>query len=133
MLGWVHTCNVTAYRNTVSWHCGRDSCPRNVPKVGYAVTLRACSVRCRYLAVASKGWYGYGQSRGGRATYPVPLKDFRRDTMWLSGKDLSGKPETQSTKKQEVQKHSELTAKTSDWRMSSGIWPWEAKSQHRLH
>jgi hypothetical protein len=25
-LGWVHTCNITAYRNTVSWQCGRDSC-----------------------------------------------------------------------------------------------------------
>jgi hypothetical protein len=25
LLGWVHTCNVTAYRNTVSWQCGRDS------------------------------------------------------------------------------------------------------------
>jgi len=24
VLGWVHTCNVTAYRNTVSWPCGRD-------------------------------------------------------------------------------------------------------------
>jgi hypothetical protein len=66
--GWVHTCNVTAYRNTVSWQCGRDSCPPNVSKVGYAVTLRACSVCCRYLAVASKGWHGYGRSRCGRAT-----------------------------------------------------------------
>ena len=37
-------------------------------KVGYAVTLRACSVCCRYLSVASKGWYGYGRSRCGRAT-----------------------------------------------------------------
>ena len=41
---------------------------RNVSKVGYAVTLRACSVPCRYLAVASKGRYGYGLSRSGRAT-----------------------------------------------------------------
>jgi hypothetical protein len=38
---WLHTCNITAHRNTVSWRCGRDSCPRNVSKVGYAVTLRA--------------------------------------------------------------------------------------------
>jgi len=68
LLGWVHTCNVTAYRNTVSWQCGRDSWPRNVSEVSYAVTLRACSVCCRYLAVASKGWYGYGRSRCGRAT-----------------------------------------------------------------
>jgi hypothetical protein len=67
-LGWVHTCNVTAYRNIVPWQCGRDSWPRNVSKVGYAVTLRACSVCCRYLAVASKGWYGYGLSRSVRAT-----------------------------------------------------------------
>jgi hypothetical protein len=67
-LEWVHTCNVTAYCNTVSWQCGRDSWPRNVSKVGYAVTLRACSVCCRYLAVASKEWYGYGRSRCGRAT-----------------------------------------------------------------
>jgi len=29
-LGWVHTCNVTAYRNTVSSQCGRDSWLRNV-------------------------------------------------------------------------------------------------------
>jgi len=68
-LGWVHTCNVTAYRYTVSWQCGRDSCPRNVSKVGRAVTLWACSVCCLYLAVASKGWYGYGSSRCGRATW----------------------------------------------------------------
>jgi hypothetical protein len=68
---WVHTCNVTAYRNTVSWRCGRDSWPRNVSKVGYAVTLRACSVRCRYLAVASKGWYGYGLSMSARPTWHV--------------------------------------------------------------
>jgi hypothetical protein len=71
VLGWIHTCNVTAYRNTVSWQCGRDSCPRNVSKVGYAVTLRACSVCCRYLAVASKGWYGYDPSRCGRASVHV--------------------------------------------------------------
>ena len=71
VLGWAHTCNVTAYRNTVSWQCWRDTWPRNVSKVGYAVTLRACSVRCRYLAVTSKGWYGYGLSRSGRATWHV--------------------------------------------------------------
>jgi hypothetical protein len=28
-------------------------------------------VRCRYLAVAWKGWYGYGLSRSGRATWHV--------------------------------------------------------------
>jgi hypothetical protein len=38
--GGVHTSNVTAYRKTVSWQCGRNSWPRNVSKVGYAVTLR---------------------------------------------------------------------------------------------
>jgi hypothetical protein len=48
-----------------------DSWPRTVPKLGYAVTLRACSVRCRYLAVASKGWYGYGLSMSGRTTWHV--------------------------------------------------------------
>jgi len=53
VLVWVHTCNITAYRNTVSWHCGRDSCTRNISKVGYAVTLRAFSVCCRYLTVAT--------------------------------------------------------------------------------
>jgi hypothetical protein len=68
VLRWVHTCDVTAYRNTVLWQRGRDSCPRNLSKVGYAVTLRACSVCCQYLAVASKEWYGYGRSRCGRAT-----------------------------------------------------------------
>ena len=73
VLGWVQTCNVTAYRNTVSWQCGRDSWPRNVSKVGYAVTLRACSACCRYLAVASRGWYGYGLSRCGRATWRIAL------------------------------------------------------------
>jgi hypothetical protein len=73
--GWVHTCNVTAYRNTISWQCGRDLCSRNVSKVGYAVTLRACSVCCRYLAVASKEWYGYGRSMCRRATsYAVTLQ-----------------------------------------------------------
>jgi hypothetical protein len=66
-----HTCNVTTYRNTVSWQCGRDSWPRYVSKVGYAVTLLACSVGCRYLAVASKGWYGYGLSRSGHETWHV--------------------------------------------------------------
>jgi len=55
-LGWVHTCNVTAYPNTVRWQCRRDSWPRNILKVGCAVTLRACLLRCRYLAVTSKGW-----------------------------------------------------------------------------
>ena len=70
-LGWVNTCNVTTYRNAVSWQCGRDSWPRNVSKVGYAVTLRACSVDCRYLVVAWKEWYGYGLSRSGRATWHV--------------------------------------------------------------
>jgi hypothetical protein len=38
-LRWVHTRNVTAYRNTLTWQCGRDSWPRNVSKVGYAVML----------------------------------------------------------------------------------------------
>jgi hypothetical protein len=38
----VHTCNVTAFRFTVSWQCGRGSWPRNLSKVGYGVTLRAC-------------------------------------------------------------------------------------------
>jgi len=52
---WAHAFNVTAYRNTVSWQCGPDSWPRNLSKVGYAVTLLACSVRCLYMAVASKG------------------------------------------------------------------------------
>jgi hypothetical protein len=42
-LRWVHTCNVTAYRNTESLQCGRDSWPRNVSKLGYTVTLLACS------------------------------------------------------------------------------------------
>jgi len=74
MLRWVHTCNVTivtVYHNPVSWQCGRDSWPRNVSKVGYAVMLWTCSVRCQYLAVTSKGWYAYGLSRCGRATWHV--------------------------------------------------------------
>jgi hypothetical protein len=78
VLGWLHTCNVTAYRNTVSWQCRRDSWPRNVSKLGYAVTLRACSMCCRYLVVASKGWYGYGRSRCGRQT-AVATSGFRMD------------------------------------------------------
>ena len=53
--------NVTPYRDSVDGTCD------HVSKVGYAVTLRACSMCCRYLAVASKGWYGYGLSRCGRA------------------------------------------------------------------
>jgi len=79
LLGWVHTCNVTTYRNTVSWQCRRDSCPRNVSKVGYAVTLRACSVCCRYLAVASKGRYRYGRSRCGRAASRCTSTSARRN------------------------------------------------------
>jgi hypothetical protein len=62
----VHTCNVTASRNTIAWQCGWDSSPHNISKVGYAIMLQACSVRCRYLAIVSKGWYGYGLSRSGR-------------------------------------------------------------------
>jgi len=86
LLGWVHTCNVTAYRNTVSWHCGRNSWPRNVSKFGYAVTLRACSVCCRYLAVASKGWYCYGLSGCGRATWRFfKGKNTRRQAASLLG------------------------------------------------
>jgi len=83
LLGWVHTSNVKAYRNTVSWQCGRDSWLHNVSKVGYAVTLRACSVCWRYLAVASKGWYGYGTSRCGRATSTA----YRNTVSWQCGRD----------------------------------------------
>jgi hypothetical protein len=54
--------NVTPYRDSVD-----GTCEHVTSKVGYAVTLRACSVSCRYLTVASKGWYGYGLSRCGRA------------------------------------------------------------------
>jgi hypothetical protein len=71
VLRWVRTCNDTVYYNTISRQCGRDLCPRNVSKAGYAVTLRVCSVRCRYLVVATKGWYGYGLSMSGRATWHV--------------------------------------------------------------
>jgi hypothetical protein len=35
--------------------------------------LWACSVRCRYLAITSKGWYGYGLSKSGRATWQVSI------------------------------------------------------------
>jgi len=87
-LGWIHTCNVTAYSNTVSWQCGRDSCPRNLSKVGYSVTLRAFSVCCRYLAVASKGWYGYGGSRCGRATWrctSTPAQGVTVSSLWCDG------------------------------------------------
>jgi hypothetical protein len=70
-LRWVHTCNVTAYRNTVLWQCGWDSSPRNIPKSGYAVTLRACSMRCRYLAITSQGWYWFVLSRSGCAMWHV--------------------------------------------------------------
>ena len=69
-------CNVTAYRNAVSWQCERDSWPRNVSKFGDAVTLRACSMCCEYLAVASKGWYGYGLSRSGRHHRPLLCSSF---------------------------------------------------------
>jgi hypothetical protein len=62
---------LVTFPSTVLWQCGRDSWSRNVSKVGYAVTLRACSVCCRYLAVPSKGWYGYGLSRWGRTTWQV--------------------------------------------------------------
>jgi len=39
---------VTLYRDSVDE-------TRNVSKIGYAVTVRACLVCCRYLAVTSKG------------------------------------------------------------------------------
>jgi hypothetical protein len=86
--GRVHTCNVTAYRNTVSWQCGRDSWPRNVSKVAYAVTLRACSVCCRYLAISSKGWYGYGGSSCGRETWrctSTPAPAVPVSSLWRDG------------------------------------------------
>jgi hypothetical protein len=44
---------------------------RNVSKVSYAVSLLAFSVRCRYLAVASDGWYGYGLRTSELATWHV--------------------------------------------------------------
>jgi hypothetical protein len=93
-LRWVHTCNVTAYRNTVSWQCGRDSWSRNVSKVGYAVTLWACSMRCRYLAVSSKGWYSYGLCSCGRATWHVTTVPSSR---LLYIRDASGSRNKQGT------------------------------------
>ena len=87
-LRWVHTCNVTAYYNTVSWQCWPDSCPRNVSKVGYAIRLRAFSVCCRYLVLASKGWYGYGLSRCGRATSrctSTPAPAVTISSLWCDG------------------------------------------------
>jgi hypothetical protein len=42
-----------------------------ISKCGYAVTLWACSVRCRYLTVTSKGWYCHGLSRSGCAPWHV--------------------------------------------------------------
>ena len=92
MLRWVHTCNITAYCNTLSWQCGRDSWLRNVSKVGYAVALRACSVCCRYLVVASKGWYGYGLSRCGRATScctSTPAQAVTISSLWCDGQILT--------------------------------------------
>jgi len=86
VLRWVQTCNVTAYLNAVSRHCRRDSWPRNVSKVGYAVSLRACLVPCRYLVVASKGWYVYGLSRSERATWRVTIV---RSSPLLSIPDVS--------------------------------------------
>jgi hypothetical protein len=87
-LGWVHTCKVTAYRNTLSWQCKLESWPRNVSNVGYAVTLRVCSVRCRCLAIASKGWYGYGRSRCGRAAWrwtSTPAPVLTVSSLWCDG------------------------------------------------
>jgi hypothetical protein len=68
VLRWAHTCNVTTYRNTISWQCGWTS---NVSKVDYVVTLLACSMHCWYLVITSKGWYGYSLSRSGRARWHV--------------------------------------------------------------
>jgi len=83
VLRGVHTCNVTAYRNIVSWQCGRDSWPRNVSKVGYAVTLRACSVRCRYLAITSKGWAGVDvQGDTSPLSAPLPFFSFPMPLSW---------------------------------------------------
>jgi len=66
-------CNVTPYRK-----CGQDLRPRDISKVGYTVTLQAFSVCCRYLAVTSKGWYGYGLSRWGQATWHVTTVQLQR-------------------------------------------------------
>jgi len=55
--------------DTVSARAGVDV-PREVARPHlHTVTLRACSVCCRYLAVTSKGWYGFGRSRCGRTTW----------------------------------------------------------------
>jgi hypothetical protein len=64
-------CNITAYRNTVSWQCGRDLWPCNVSKVGYVVTLWTYSVHCRYLAVTSKWWYSNGLNVSGHETWHI--------------------------------------------------------------
>jgi hypothetical protein len=56
---------VTPYRDCV------DGTRDHVTYQVYAVTLRVCSVHCRYLAVASKGWHVYGLSRSGRVMWHV--------------------------------------------------------------
>jgi hypothetical protein len=43
----------------------------DVSKVGYVVTLWAYLVHCEYLAVTSKGWYGYSPSSSGQATWQI--------------------------------------------------------------
>jgi len=73
---------VTPYRDSVEGT--RDL----VTYVGYAVTLRAFSVCCRYCAVASKGWYSYGRSRCGRATWrctSTPAQAVTISSLWCDG------------------------------------------------
>jgi hypothetical protein len=64
-------CKLVTLPCTVTPYC--DSVDRTRDNVTYqnAVTLRACSVCCHYLAVASKGWYIYSLRRSGRATWRV--------------------------------------------------------------
>jgi hypothetical protein len=63
-----HTCNVTALRNTVSWQCGRDLCPRNVSKVGYGVTIFWYVTRSRVSSTLSR----YGVTIRGNVTSVYP-------------------------------------------------------------
>jgi hypothetical protein len=49
-------CNVTAYRNAVSWQCGRDSWPRNISKRSDTRGLLWGCFRVRHASIRSTYW-----------------------------------------------------------------------------
>jgi hypothetical protein len=85
---WVHTCNVTTYRNTVSWQCGRDSWPRTYKKL--VTRQRHGLVRCAVGIWTShqrvdkvKAWTGLDVQRDtSQPSTPLPFFSFLMLLSW---------------------------------------------------